>query len=287
MYVLVQRYCPRGRFARRPIVHETSMIRTCRLWFGMGPAVCCAVCCAALGTDARAAIFTSFQGAMQPGTPASGWSYLWNSNDLIGIPALYTPLLPTTHESAYYDEDGVDGLPTPGTDNFVFMGLVDTSAPTTGGMPGGHPGSGPDQASSGGIARFAIAAYTLPTGGNISITNSLLMNADTVTQGGSVDGLDVQVFVNDNPTPFAASSTVAGALSSTTFDINLGTLSAGDIIYVGIGPRANDLADSFALEYDIDISAVPEPSSLLIFTTCTGMCLAARVWRSRRSRRQS
>src|SRR5204863_763947 len=124
----------------------------------------------------QAAIVTSFEGAMQPTTPATGWAYLWNSGGAMGNPANYTALLPTSNTSYYYDADGVAGLPGAGEPaSFVYLGVLDPSRPLPG-VPGGVPGHGSTQAATGGIDRFAIAAYTLPSTGIVSLVSSHLTN---------------------------------------------------------------------------------------------------------------
>src|SRR4051812_46337432 len=107
---------------------------------------CCVVfaLCAAVGFSPRAsaALITSFKTAFQPTTPAAGWSYLWNKNGSIGTPANYVPLLATA--AGNYTSDGTDTLPAATPARFIVFGQVD-------GAPGGHPGTGVNDAGSGGI----------------------------------------------------------------------------------------------------------------------------------------
>ena len=119
-----------------------------------------------------AAPLTSFEGALQPMTPASGWSYLWNSNGVIGNPANYAALLPTSDPNSFYDNDGVDGIPGSEPGAYVNVGLIDPIL-LGGGQPGAHPGRGSEDIDSGSIERFVIAAFTLQTSGYTSITDSL------------------------------------------------------------------------------------------------------------------
>jgi hypothetical protein len=229
---------------------------------------------------AEAIVITSFQGAMQPTTPAPGWSYLWNSGGAIGNPANYTSLLPTTDPGAFYDNDGVVGLPGPNPGAFVYLGLVGTGL-LNAGQPGGHPGRGlGDDGTAFGFERFAIAAFTLsaPASG-VSITNSLLTNANF-----SSDGVHAQVYLNNSSAPLVDASTAAGQGMTTTFDVGLGNLAAGDVIFVAVGPRNTNFADSFSLRYEITATAVAaEPSSLgLLASGGIVFALAARHLRRRR-----
>ena len=95
----------------------------------------------------------------------------------------------------------------------------------------GHPGRGSDDVT-GNVDRFAIAAYTIQPAkeGLISIANSSI---STLYTGGN--GVELRVYVNDTlKTEFVQ---VAGATAS-SFDLSLGTLKAGDVVYVAVGPNA-------------------------------------------------
>ena len=203
-------------------------------------------------TCAHGALITSFQDAFQLTTPAPGWSYLWNSAGPIGDPANYAALLPNS--SGAYTTDGSDVRPSPAPGNYLAMNLP-------GGLPGGHPGAGILQSGSGGIERYCIAAYTLPSSENIAILDGFVRNINP-NFGGSTDGLNLKVFLNENATPFLSTSTGAGFDKSATFNVALGNLNAGDKIYVAIGSKDTDLFDGFELRYDI--VAVPEPPSMVL-----------------------
>lgn len=226
------------------------------------------------GAAAQAEIVTTFQDALQPVTPAPGWSYSYNGLGPIGDPANYTALLPTTDPYVWYNDNGVNGLPGPDPGGYVYFGLVGGGPDE--GQAGGHPGRAEGQSGSGGIERFAIAAYTLSVGGPVSIVDSLLTNADT-----SQEGLDLRIFVNSNPTPIFIGSTAPGQGSSLTFDTSLGTLDAGDTIYVAIGSgTVVDYNDSFSLDYGISVASVPEPASVTLMALgCTCLVVHCRGWR--------
>ena len=135
------------------------------------------------------------------------------------------------------------------------------------GLPGGHPGLGAVQAGSGGVERYCIAAYTLTSPDRIAILNGSIRNANP-NNGGSTDGVSVKVFVNDNSTPKLSSSTSPGFDSTTSFNVPLGDLIAGDTIYVAMGSNGEDLFDSFQLRYDI--VSVPEPSVTSLIAIAAG-----------------
>ncbi|QDT70821.1 Beta-porphyranase A precursor [Planctomycetes bacterium MalM25] len=138
--------------------------------------------------------------------PAFGWQYLWNESGALGTPSNYTAMV----------QDSWRYRPTTG-ESFPYLGATFA-----------HPGSGVDEADSGGIDRYAIAAFTVSVAGEYSITDSLI-NRD----GANGDGVEVVVHVNSQPVTQLLS---LGPASSDNFDSDLGNLSVGDTIYVGIGP---------------------------------------------------
>lgn len=137
--------------------------------------------------------------------PNSGWQYLWNENGEFGTPSGYTAM---SFDTWRYRPE-----------NFDFPYLGATTA---------HPGSGIDEPDSGGINRFAIAAYTVGENGDYSITDSLITRT-----GAFGDGVEVSVHVNEQA---IINSIQVAPTESASFDWALGTLIAGDIIYVGVGP---------------------------------------------------
>lgn len=207
---------------------------------------------------AQAELIADFAADLQPVTPKAGWSYLWNP---AGVPITdvsgYSPLVavPQPNNGFYYDLDG--GLPLPRSEPAAF-----DSFDILEGLPGGGPGRGASQ-SADGLDHYAIAAYTINSGGDASIVNSLLTTRDF-----SVDGLQARIFVNDRDTGVDV-FVPPGKGNSSPFDANLGVLNAGDTIYVaiGVGPGGVDFSSSFYLKYQIDLVPVPEPSSLLLFAT--------------------
>ena len=107
-----------------------------------------------------------------------------------------------------------------------------------------------------GLEHYSIAAYQLSIRGKVSIVNSLLTTYDT-----SVDGIHARIFVNDADTGVDA-MVAPGLGNSNSFNANLGLLNSGDTIYVAIGAGATDFNDAFGLQYQIDLTPVPEPSSV-------------------------
>jgi RHS repeat-associated protein len=192
-----------------------------------------------IDNDTASSIITSFQGAMKADQPTAGWSYLWNSRGAIGNPSNYTPLLSTSNVTPSYDSNGIPGVPDPAPAGYVWMW----------GRGFGHPGYG-SRRDSLGIERYAIAAYTLSSPGQVYINNGILENKDN-----STDGLNLKIHTNS--TLIYSNSTPGGLGRSLNFsNINLGNLNTGDVIYVAVGGKEYDYSDSFGLNYSIVTNAI-------------------------------
>lgn len=208
---------------------------------------------------AQAVTLASFERDLQPLNPPPGWSYLWNSAGAIGNPLNYTRLLPVTASRFYYTGNG-NPPPAPAPAAFVYIGLDPF------GNPGGHAGLGSNRIESGGIERFAIAAYILSTSNSIAITNGLLTNVDPSATSFNSDGLSLQVYVNS--TLIVNTFTAPGFNNSADFSADLGNLNAGDTIYVAVGGRNADFYDAFRLQYSIEaVEAIPESEPFTILST--------------------
>jgi len=183
----------------------------------------------------------------------TGWRYMWNaptdwngtisSNGMtgaFGTSADYE-LLKWTGNYWTPDADQITGNGAP-------AGFTRLSPDGS-----GHPGLGYNQ--NGGISnnlpRGPIAAYTIGTDGAYGIANSFL----TKVQNAGQDGVEAVVYVND-----VLVNTVRVGLGTTgEFDTNLGQLSAGDTVYVGVGPISNAGSDTF--NWDFEIVALPGTNS--------------------------
>ncbi|MEZ6089231.1 MAG: calcium-binding protein [Pirellulaceae bacterium] len=177
-----------------------------------------------------------FKDDYQIDSPASGWQYLWNgpsrlwhrgtvdgTTNPIGDPANYQPLI-YGGPLRGYTADGDDVV---NNEPAMWFGLSDT---------GGHPGRGAIQ--HGGVNnehdRYVITAFTIPEDGDYKITDSTLT-------GGSV-----RLFIHVN-----SDAPLMNRAGSGAFDQSLGSLTAGDTVYVAVGPNGSDTADSFVLDYSI------------------------------------
>jgi len=172
---------------------------------------------------------------------SGNWKYYWNqpdnwqaginSGDLssgaIGTVSSYTPLVSTGKMlSADGDLNPANGSP----DSFIRLGKT-----------GCHPGSSGTNTL---LDRYIITAYTVTTPGNYYILNSSLKIPDT--RG---NGLLVNIHVNSR-TALYRNIALPG---DRTFDVYIGKLVAGDVIYVGFGANGNKNYDTFEMDFDISI----------------------------------
>ncbi|MEM7655136.1 MAG: PQQ-dependent sugar dehydrogenase [Bacteroidota bacterium] len=181
------------------------------------------------------------QADYQEGQVADGWKYLWNASGPLGDASHYQAL---QWNGVWYDSDGVEGLPDP-TD--LSLGRIHTS--------GGYPGPSITQGQP--FERFVIAAFEIPAPGVYALTNATFSDASNRCG----DGVTLRVLLNDE---FLLKNSVGNG-ESTSFNLSLGELSAGDVIYVAAGPgEYSDACDGFLWQFDISQSN-PQTHQVLHF----------------------
>ncbi|MEL6133634.1 MAG: PA14 domain-containing protein, partial [Bacteroidota bacterium] len=179
-------------------------------------------------TTSADVIVADYRDDFQAGSPTTGWEYLWNSGGPIGNDANYQALL---WNGTQYDSDGNPGIPDASD---LAWGQLNGN--------GGHPGRALNQGQT--TSRFVIAGFTIQSTGTYEIQNSLVEDANT----GCGDGAEVRVYV-DNGLIQTVTYPNGG---SATFDVNLGTLSAGDKVYICHGPKdTGDGCDGFSWDFSI------------------------------------
>ena len=97
------------------------------------------------------------------------------------------------------------------------------------------------------------------------------------TASGGSNGTELWVNVNTGPdlVPIADRVIPGGGTYGGPTTIDLGVLSAGDRIYVGIGPNGSDSNDSTNIQFQIQ--QAPEPASLVLFGLgAIGLLVAGR-----------
>lgn len=174
------------------------------------------------------------------GAPAAGWNYLWNApagwavgttgdqaSGFIGSPLDYRAMV--LFGSSYY----ADGDSTGG--NNAPSGFLRLSA------TGGHPG--PAAGVTNKRARYAIAAFTVATGGHYAIEESSI----SLSNAGS-DGVEVLVLPGKSEAVFR---TMASPAAAASFDTEIGYLDAGQTIYVAFGPGTTASNDAFLMNFSV------------------------------------
>ena len=187
------------------------------------------------GSSSGGTVVADYQDDYQTGTVPSGWQYLWNSGGAFGNPSNYSAL----------QFDAWRYKPT--STNFPYLGASSSS-----GNGFAHPGDGTEEGN--GIERLAIAAWTVTQDGEYSITDSTVTNDNQYS-----DGVNVKVHVTGGS---VSTLQVIGTQGSGNFDTSLGFLTAGQVIYVGVGANEDKGGDA-SNPFDFSIrrsSAVGSPN---------------------------
>jgi hypothetical protein len=174
-------------------------------------------------------VVAGFRADFLPDKPKEGWRYLWNANGPIGNATNYAEL---RWNGTYYVADEIAPFPNPPPARYLKIRET-----------GGHPGHGPAQRGAS-EEHFVITAFTVPERGRYWITNSFLARG----AGGKSGSIYVQIYANDTE---AGRSVDCRTREGVSFDREVGRLSAGDVIYVAVGPHEVDLEDGFELDFTI------------------------------------
>ena len=172
----------------------------------------------------------------QAGSPKSGWSYWWNALGNIGNPANYRQLA-WNSATGVYTANGFPNVPDNSSALFPY-GML--------GAGSGHPGRGVNQ--TGADDRYPIAAYTAKLAGYYGINSSSVTVTNAASNGGAAF---IATETNSGATFMVKTNSAFSAVTTFTFNQNVGYLAAGDTIYVGVGPNADDGSDSFNLDFSI------------------------------------
>lgn len=175
----------------------------------------------------------------------TGWRCWWNPRGVdIATPTGFLPL----------SWDG--GRMTPGsgedpTAADLALGLAPAS---------GRPGTGSRQATDG-RDHYAIAAYTIPTG---TAGRGWITDGSILRHGERPGSMDVRVAVGN---ALVHSAVVRASGRATAFTADLGQVTAGDTVYVAIGPDGDDDGDIFTCDFAISLlpdGQRPTPTRLLV-----------------------
>ena len=164
------------------------------------------------------------------------WVYQWNAGGAIGNTNSFSDLM-WSADAGVWNVDGGSPFPRP-VGYYVNVNSM-----------GGHPGPGPAEGAP--VDRYVIAGYTLPVSTTLFVTGSLLRVTDLSGQ------VDLRLYVNN--IPVRTLTTIQGNTNfETRFDGWLGNWSAGDIVYVTVGPSSSHNFDGFLLDYSL--SDKPQPA---------------------------
>ncbi len=176
----------------------------------------------------------SFQSDYQTPTPATQWTYQWSNDGNIDNVANWAPL----HYSGNwaYFRNTTDGYPSQSAFRYGMLSGTGGHAPGASGQtyPNGSGSITNDQ--------YVIATYTTDSAGDYHLINSEI----TFGSSGS-DGGEIRVYVDSQ----LVYSTSVTKQTLTSFDVDLGTLSAGQDISVAVGPGGSDGNDGFSMDFDI------------------------------------
>ena len=205
----------------------------------------------AAATPVGAAVVADYQGDFQTnGTPAPGWSYLWNANGAIGNSANYVPLVHDTNLGGDYETvaNGVRPDPAPG----AYLAASQTAV---------YPGQTATQASDG-ITRYVITAYTFSANQIATYGSHLQFHTYHFTVPADMPGLvDVEVFKNNTPIaqfPFPPGTDFSDAIYGQDYDF--GTVNPGDTLYIAQGATGAYAGQPLGVSYTLGL--VPEPIAL-------------------------
>jgi len=217
---------------------------------------------------ASATTIADYNGDFTAGTPAAGWSYMWNPAGVaIGDSAHYANLTQLSVQNPNYYATAVSPNPSGWLPNLEPGTWLYTTSNSL------IPGVG-SLDSSDGNDHYVILGYEIQSSeaGQVSIIDSTITNA-------AAGNANLRVYVGD--TLKYEVTGIGGQTTTKSFDGALGTLTAGQIVYVAVGPDSRDWNDYISPFNFKLISTIPEPGMLILFTT--GLVgLLAYAWRKRR-----
>lgn len=216
--------------------------------------------------SANATVIASLTGEFSSPTAPVGWQYLRNVGQL-GVSASYAALVWDSAFNFYDVSPGTFPAIPPSWGDYTLFNAARA-----------HPGPGVGQGAA--ENHYLILAYTIQPGeaGDIElIDGSIAGNNPT----GPSNGWDVRTFVGD--TEVGSALLFDWSSSAATFSRLLGNMSAGETVYVALGPRDNHGFDEAAFDFrltstPVEPAPVPEPAS-----TALAIGLAA-VFGARRRR---
>ena len=200
---------------------------------------------------ARAAVVADYQHDFRTnGTPAPGWSYLWNASGVLGNSANYVPLVHDTNLGGDYETQANGTRPdaAPG----AYLAASQTAV---------YPGQPATQAADH-ITRYVITAFTFSADQIATYGNRLQFHTYHFTVPADAPGpVDVEVYKNNTliaPFPFPPGTDFSDAIFGQDYDF--GTVQPGDTLYIAQGASGAYAGQPLGVSYTLAL--VPEPVAL-------------------------
>jgi hypothetical protein len=222
--------------------------------------------------NASAGVVADYQANFTANTPATGWSYLWNPNNV-----------PLTTVSGAANVGSWVNLPYNSTGS-----AYETAA--TGALPLAAPGSflaaGPTSVSLGqsatqatdGNSHYVILGYTFTAGQIAANGNQLQFHTYNfgIPADATLDPISVEVFKNTTLIPPPFTFPAGFPFSDATFgqDYPFGTVSPGDTLYIALGATGAYSGQNIGIAYTL--SLVPEPASIGLIVCAAPLLLRRR-----------
>ena len=202
----------------------------------------------AAAAPAGAAVVADYQADFRTnGTPAPGWSYLWNANGILGNSANYVPLVHDTNLGGDYETvaNGTRPDAAPG----AYLAAAQTAV---------YPGQSATQAADH-VTRYVITAYTFSAEQIATYGNQLLFHTYHFSVPADAPGpIDVEVYKNNTliaPFPFPPGTDFSDAVYGP--DYPFGTVQPGDTLYIAQGASGAYGGQPLGVSYTLAL--VPEP----------------------------
>ncbi|PTX96729.1 hypothetical protein DB345_05970 [Spartobacteria bacterium LR76] len=171
----------------------------------------------------------------QAGAFPSGWEYSWNEEGVLGDDSNYKALVPpASGERGLWTADGV--IPSGQKEAGYLQVRTNRDDPA---KLMAHPGRAANIA---GQPKYVIFSFSVQEPGSYRVANG-----EILVKNDASDGVDYAVYVG-NTLKFSGEAAPA---KEKKLSGDLGTLAAGDKIYVCVGPNASDTSDQFTIGYQI------------------------------------
>jgi hypothetical protein len=213
-------------------------------------------------TSASAAVVAQYQtDYTASGAPKTGWSYQWNQNGAIDVPAGPYDIL---NSAALVDlvRNGANFQASPG---------VNPAVTPTAMIPG------KSATEDGTNSRWAVVSYTIQPSDVANGHNGAMPVYSFGVDPGSEDGILARLYVNGVRAfniPLDSSFNHYDQNTLGAYPVPFGNLNAGDIISVAVGANGNSTGDLMNVDFQITLDNTPEPGAIML--AASGILVLAR-----------